>query len=93
MFDIILLGEIMKNFKEKLLDFFSNRKRKYWTIAISIIILLALIGLIILAIVSKRYDYLEIENMLVDSSKSYLKNHSEISLTEEDNTYEIASLV
>ena len=58
MFDMILLGEIMKNFKEKFLDFFSNRKRRYWTIAISIIILLGLIGLIILSIVSKRYDYL-----------------------------------
>ena len=89
MFDMILLGEIMKNFKEKFLDFFSNRKRRYWTIAISIIILLGLIGLIILSIVSKRYDYLEIENMLVESSKNYLKNHKEISLTDEDNSYEI----
>ena len=79
----------MKNLKEKMLDFFSNKKHLYWTIAILIIVILAIIGLIILSILSKRYDYLEIENMLVDSSKAYLINHKEISLTEEDNSYEI----
>ena len=79
----------MKYLKEKMLDFFSNKKHLYWTIAILIIVILAIIGLIILSISSKRYDYLEIENMLVDSSKAYLINHKEISLTNEDNSYEI----
>ena len=79
----------MKNLKEKILNFFSNRKRLYWTIAILIIIILIIIGLIILSISSKRYSYKEIESMLVDSSKSYLINHKEINLTDEDNSYEI----
>lgn len=89
MFDMILLGENMKDFKEKLLDFFSSKKHLYWTIAILTITILAIIGLIIFLIVTKRYDYVEIESMLVESSKSYLASHKDIKLTEEDNYYEI----
>ena len=79
----------MKNLKENILNFFSNKKHLYWTIAILVVSILAIIGLIIFIVLSKRYDYLEIENMLVDSSKAYLINHKEINLTNEDNTYEI----
>ena len=86
---MILLGESMKNLKENILNFFSNKKHLYWTIAILVVSILAIIGLIIFIVLSKRYDYLEIENMLVDSSKAYLINHKEINLTNEDNTYEI----
>ena len=79
----------MKNFKEKILDFLSNKKLLYWTIAILIIIILSIVGLIVFLIASKRYDYVEIENMLVNSSKQYLKNHKEITLNKENNIYEI----
>ncbi len=79
----------MKNFKENLLNFFSNRKHLYWTIAILVIVILSIIALIVFTILSKRYSYLEIENMLVDSSKQYLINHKEINLNSEENSYEI----
>ena len=79
----------MKNLKEGFLNFYSNRKHIYWTIAILVITILSIIGLIIFVVVTKRYSYLEIENMLVESSKQYLINHKEISLNNEENSYEI----
>ena len=81
----------MKNLKENFLNFFSNRKHLYWTIAILIIIILSITGLIVYITLTKRYDYLTIENMLVESSKKYLINHKEINLNNEENSYEIDS--
>ncbi len=79
----------MKMIKEAFLNFYSKKKRIYWTIAIMVLLLVGIIGLIVSSKLLKRYSYLQIETMMVESAKKYVGAHKEVLPTSENPAYEV----
>ncbi len=74
---------------ERIKDFFSIKKHIYYTIIGVGIFLLIIIALIVTLIVTKRYTYHEIENMMVTEAKSYMKSHKDFMPNADNLVYEI----
>ena len=83
------MKKVLDIIKEELKNFFGKKKNIYIIIGIFIVIIISIGIFIGYSLITKRYDYITVEQKMIDASKKYLSSHSELKPTIDNDFLEI----